>query len=578
MSGLQSQIRDMTGVFKKSLAFKYLIFCGLLMTVSISLLTLFSVGNNERIIYNSVENEARTLFKQLVITRRWIADHGGVFVEKLPWVKPNPYLSGKDAEITDIKGRVFVKASPAMVTKDLSRYTRDVGGYWFHITSLKLMNPGNAPDAFEKESLSVFEQGAVREISRLEKIDNHHYLRYIAPLYIESACLDCHAKQGYRIGDVRGAISVSVPVENVLSQIKQNRRYAAFAALLTIILLTASLYLIIKRLFMLPVRRMNSHIREFMPEGCCINTVLGSGVEGSGDELDALASSLTEMVSTIKEYHFCMEEKIKSAVSDLEDTNMRLMEANKKLLDIDKRKSDFVAKVSHELRTPLTSIKGAMDYISARLLSVTAGGSNNNITYEIKKLDDLLAFFNIIKNNSERLIRMVNDILDLERIEQGNAEMHFTEIDMAAVIDETVKGISASSAERDIGIRVEAETGAVVRADEDRIKQVVINLISNAIGYSPVNSDIQIKVLSKDGSAIVIVKDNGPGIPKEEQERIFDRFYTIGSKKGTGLGLAISKGIIEAHGGIIGIVSDSHSGSSFYFKLPLAAEATLCKT
>ncbi|MEK6672740.1 MAG: ATP-binding protein [Nitrospirota bacterium] len=570
---MQSPIRDMAGGFKKSLAFKYLIFCGFLTTVTISLLTLFFVGNNERIIYNSVENEARALFKQLVITRRWIADHGGVFVEKLPWVKPNPYLSGKDAEITDIKGRVFVKASPAMVTKDLSRYTRDMGGYWFHITSLKLMNPENAPDAFEKESLSVFEQGAVREISRMEKIDNLHYLRYIAPLYIESACLDCHAKHGYRIGDVRGAISVSMPVENVLSQIKQTRRYAAFAALLTIVLLTASLYLIMNRLFMLPVRRMNSHIREFMPKSCCINTV-----EGSGDELDELASSLKEMVSTIKEYHFCMEEKIKSAVSDLEDTNIRLMEANKKLLDIDKRKSDFVAKVSHELRTPLTSIKGAMDYISARLQSVTAGGSKNISIQELKKLDDLLAFFDIIKNNSERLIRMVNDILDLERIEQGNAEMHFTEIDMAAVIDETVKGISASSAERGIGIHVEAEIGALVRADEDRIKQVIINLISNAIEYSPVNSDIQIKVLSKDGSAIVIVKDNGPGIPKEEQERIFDRFYTIGSKKGTGLGLAISKGIIEAHGGIIGIVSDSHSGSSFYLKLPLAAEATSCKT
>lgn len=568
MSVVQSRIRDTAGGLKKSLAFKYVVFCGLLTTLAISTLTLFFVLRNERSLYNSIENEARTLFKQLVTTRRWIADHGGVFVERLPWVKPNPYLSGKEAEIRDISGRVFIKSSPAMVTKELSKYAKDRGGYWFHITSLKLTNPENAPDAFEKESLRVFEQGAVREIFKIEEIDNLHYLRYIAPLYIESACLDCHAKHGYRIGDVRGAISVSVPFENILSQIRQNRKYAFFAAIVTATLLTISLYLIMNRLVMLPVRSMNSHIREFMPKGCCINAV-----QGSGDELDELASSLKEMVKTIKDYHFCMEEKIRGAVSDLEDTNIRLMEANKKLLDIDKRKSDFVAKVSHELRTPLTSIKGAMDYISARLQSGTEADNKDPGFQEFKKLDDLTAFFYIIKNNAERLIRMVNDILDLERIEQGNAEMHFTEIDMAAVIDETVKGIAASSAERGIGIRIEAEAGALVRADEDRVKQVVINLISNAIEYSPDNSDIQIKVLRKDGSAIVIVKDNGPGIPKNEQERIFDRFYTIGSKKGTGLGLAISKGIIEAHGGIIGIVSDSHSGSSFYFKLPLTAEA-----
>lgn len=578
MSVVQSRIRDTAGGLKKSLAFKYVVLSGLLTTLTISLLTVYFLSNSERSLYNSVENEARTLFKQLVITRRWIADHGGVFVERLPWVKPNPYLSGKEAEIRDIRGRVFIKSSPAMVTKELSKYAKDRGGYWFHITSLKLTNPENAPDAFEKESLRVFEQGAVREIFKTEEIDNLRYLRYIAPLYIESACLDCHAKHGYRIGDVRGAISVSVPFENILSQIKQNRKYAFFAAIVTAVLLTASLYLIMNRLVMLPVRSMNSHIKEFMPKGCCINTAGGSKGEGSGDELDELASSLKEMVSTIKDYHFCMEEKIRGAVSDLEDTNMRLMEANKKLLDTDKRKSDFVAKVSHELRTPLTSIKGAMDYISARLQSGTEGDNRDAGFEKFKKLDDLAAFFDIIKNNAERLIRMVNDILDLERIEQGNAEMHFTEIDMAAVIDETVKGISASSAERGIGIRIEAEAGALVRADEDRIKQVVINLISNAIEYSPANSDIQIKVLRKDGSAIVIVKDNGPGIPKNEQERIFNRFYTIGSKKGTGLGLAISKGIIEAHGGIIGIVSDSHSGSSFYFKLPLAEEAASCKT
>jgi len=105
-----------------------------------------------------VDQQAKALFRQVVLTRKWIADHGGVFVEKVPWKEASPYLD--EPEITDRSGRTYLKQTPAMVTKELSNYARERGMYWFHITSLKLINPDNAPDTFEKASLVSFEKGA----------------------------------------------------------------------------------------------------------------------------------------------------------------------------------------------------------------------------------------------------------------------------------------------------------------------------------------------------------------------------------------------------------------------------------
>lgn len=271
------------------------------------------------------------------------------------------------------------------------------------------------------------------------------------------------------------------------------------------------------------------------------------------------------MARSISAYHTCLEDKIKTAVEDLEKTNKKLTEVNRELIEINNRKSDFVAKVSHELRTPLTSIKGAMDYISTRLKATIEKSSVSDM--DLQQLSDLFTFFEIIKKNSERLIRLVNDILEIERLEQGKAELHCTEIDISVLIDEVLMALHSTAINKGIIINKEVATNIII-ADEDRIRQVIINLLSNAIKFSPEGSEVMIKTVPSDDCLMVIVKDNGPGISQEEQERIFDKFYKKGDKEGTGLGLAISKGIVEAHGGIIGVISDGTRGASFYFKLP----------
>ena len=146
-----------------------------------------------------------------------------MFVEKLPWVEPNPYL--RNATITDVKGKRYVKENPAMVTKQLSRYAEREQLYMFHITSLKLMNPENAPDEFETAALRSSRKRRRRSFHDGEIWASSCYYRYIAPLYVEKACLECHSRQGYKVGDVRGAISVSIPMDYARAMIASERRY-----------------------------------------------------------------------------------------------------------------------------------------------------------------------------------------------------------------------------------------------------------------------------------------------------------------------------------------------------------------
>ncbi|MEW6739517.1 MAG: ATP-binding protein [Nitrospirota bacterium] len=551
----------MSDLFKKirnprlNLSTKLIIGCSITLIVALGISFYFIAQRQERLIMGQVENEARAIFKQIVITRKWIADHGGIFVEKLPWIKPNPYI--KDSEIRDVQGKRYIRETPAMVTKELSKYAKDKGLYWFHITSLKLTNPENAPDEFERNALQQFEKTTLKELISIEQMDNSKYLRYISPLYVEEACLNCHAKQGYKVGDVRGAISVAIPMDKTFAEIAENRQSMLIAAVLTVLTLMAAMFLMMKKIVLTPMKRLRSAINEFS-EG----TYSPSKRLKTGDEFEDLCSAFSQMAGTLTDYHNCLNNKIKDATKGLEETNRKLIETNRLLNEASIRKSDFIARASHELRTPLTSIKGAMDYISAKLSSYL------QYHHEETALDDLHIFFEVIKKNSERLIRMVNTMLDIERIEMGTSELRFADVNLSYLIAEALTYFQINADEKGIYFNANIPNNIIVRMDEDRIKQVIINLLSNAIKFAPEESEILVFAYPEKDHAVVEIWDEGPGIPPSEHERVFEKFYKNGNKEGTGLGLAICKSIIEAHDGIIGVNSDGKNGSCFYFKLP----------
>ena len=225
---------------------------------------------------------------------------------------------------------------------------------------------------------------------------------------------------------------------------------------------------------------------------------------------------------------------------------------------LNRLKSEFVSLVSHEFRTALVGISGFSEMIR-----------DEDVTVEEAK-----TYAGDINKDAERLNRMINDMLDLDRIEAGRLTLHTQAVDLNPLLDDAVDRARASSDRHVIKSSFDPSQPTVV-ADPDRIAQVVANLLSNAIKYSPDGGEIVVSSLAKDGHVDVSVRDHGVGIAPDFKERLFSRYerYEKTSSKiiGTGLGLAITRQIVEMHGGKIWVDSELGGGSDFHFTLPLAA-------
>lgn len=224
-------------------------------------------------------------------------------------------------------------------------------------------------------------------------------------------------------------------------------------------------------------------------------------------------------------------------------------------------KSGFIASVSHELRTPLTSILGALNLL---------------ITGTIKSdSDDGKNMLNIAYNNSERLLLLISDILDLEKISSGKMELNMTDIDMNDLIKSSIiENTGLASKYKVKFLFNHTDSLPLVHADSNRIIQVLNNLLSNAAKFEPDNGQIIIEAVVSDQNLKVSITDHGPGIPAEFQSTIFESFTQADvsdakSTGGTGLGLSISKEIIQLHNGQINFTSEPNQGTCFFFTLPL---------
>lgn len=231
---------------------------------------------------------------------------------------------------------------------------------------------------------------------------------------------------------------------------------------------------------------------------------------------------------------------------------------------MDRMKSEFVSTVSHELRTPLTSIRGSLGLI--------AGGIAGPLPAAAQGLVD------IAKNNCERLIRLINDILDIEKIESGQMRLALQTVPLQPLLQQAVAANEGFAGQHGVSLRLQAPNAPVlVSVDTDRLTQVLTNLLSNAVKFSPKSEVVEIRLSGRAERVRVEVQDHGPGIPKEFRQRIFQKFSQADSsdtrqKGGTGLGLNISKAIVERMGGSIGFGSAPGGGTIFFFELPRIPE------
>ncbi|NTU79821.1 MAG: PAS domain S-box protein [Chloroflexales bacterium] len=225
----------------------------------------------------------------------------------------------------------------------------------------------------------------------------------------------------------------------------------------------------------------------------------------------------------------------------------------------DRLKNEFVAMVSHELRTPLTAIRGSLGLIS--------GGVAGALAPQVRAMID------IAHKNSERLVRLINDILDIEKIESGKMSFHRGPLDLGHLLAQTIEATSAYGAQYGVSFALEPAPETQIFADADRMVQVFTNLLSNAAKFSPPGEAVLVRVSRHEGMVRVGVSDHGPGIPESFHDHIFQKFAqadssTTRAKGGTGLGLSIVRAIVERHGGSVSFESEPGAGATFFVDLP----------
>ena len=241
---------------------------------------------------------------------------------------------------------------------------------------------------------------------------------------------------------------------------------------------------------------------------------------------------------------------------EAEQAHKLLSYQNAQLVELDRLKDEFVSSVTHELRTPLTSISGYVELL-----------------LEDEREDERRAYLQIVDRNASRLLGLVSDLLFAARLQDGRLELEHADVALQQVVRHAVESAGPRADSAGVALTAKVEAVPAVAGEEVRLAQLVDNLVSNAIKFTPAGGRVSVDLCARNGLVCVEVSDTGIGIPEEERERLFERFFRSQTAlerqiQGTGLGLYISKAIVEAHGGRIGVRSAAGEGTTFVVELP----------
>lgn len=279
------------------------------------------------------------------------------------------------------------------------------------------------------------------------------------------------------------------------------------------------------------------------------------------DALDAVSSVLSYLLKDVELSNvFKIQLKaLKDGIVEKNNAYKTIKEQNEKILEADKVKNEFLANISHELRTPLNSILGFSDILGTQLYG------NLNPKQE--------EYINDIKVSATHLLGMINEVLDMSKIEANAMKVVKSAFWISRAVDEVVNIVSPLAQKKNIKLIKNMAVDFEVFADYQKIQQILYNLVSNAIKYSPENDEVEISINSDDENFRILVHDNGIGIDKKYHGKIFAKFVQLDSaytkkESSTGLGLTITKELVELHGGKISLISEVNNGSTFIVEIP----------
>ncbi|MEL1134577.1 ATP-binding protein [Desulfitobacterium sp. THU1] len=506
-----------------------------------------------------MHEKAQVITKQLIATREVIAKN-------------------QDRINYDTEGNFeFKHFNPAAVGMEIGDIFGELTNYSIKQTRIDYRDSRNTPDDFEYQGIQKFNrQPQLTEIWGEDVVEGKRVFRYMVPLQIKNECLACHGeprgeidvsghpKEGYQVGDLGGVISLVMPMELFLQGIKTDiYRQLAFSLLLIAVIL-GSMYLLVTRL----VLRSLGEVKMATAQVGQGNFDLDLSQIKARGEIKGLTQHIQDMANQLKDLYQNLETKVEQRTLQLELANdvlrvkqEELEAANVKLSEINTYKSEILAIMSHELRTPLTSIMAFTDLLLQDIPQDWQQERQN---------------LNYIKTNSENLLKLINTTLDLAKIEAGRQELTLEYVDMADVLEAIDSVIAPLAQEKGINWKIDlAPEVSLLRADPEKLRRAIENLAGNAVKFTPSGGQVAIIVENapERGWISIRVIDTGIGIPKEEQETIFERFTQMDSSNsrkygGTGLGLALAQELVMLHKGNIWVESEVNKGSTFVVYLP----------
>ena len=416
-------------------------------------------------------------------------------------------------------------------------------------------------DPYDYAAIAHFSKNKIPFIPRDRK-----QFRFYSEVLATASCLGCHRDHNHQpdlaVGDRLGFAKISFPLEKTYSSLSWNNAILLSTAIVTAFLAMLAAYVIVRYVIVKPVL----HLKE-VSDAITRGDLDQRADIRTGDEFEELSHAFNRMLrhlTTVQEDLKKLNNGFESKVDELAQVNLRLYEMNN-------LKNEFLATMSHELRTPLNSILGFSDVLLSNMQTLN---------------DKQRRYVGHIQSSGRTLLNLINDVLDLAKIESGKMELHPVELSLADLVERTVGSMTALADKKNIDLHWQVDPDLpVLLQDLGKLQQILSNLLSNAVKFTPEGGRVQVRAeLRAAGRFELIVEDTGIGIPLEDQERIFEKFRQGASisgqrdtltreYEGTGLGLSITKELSKLLGGGVRVQSEFGKGSIFIVDLPIRAES-----
>jgi signal transduction histidine kinase len=412
-------------------------------------------------------------------------------------------------------------------------------------------------DAYGMERLKEFmADGKLNEDSQLLLSQKKNF--YYRAIRATKSCLPCHEKRAdnseIREGDVIAVLRITLETDEIERGVHRNRAYLITTALVTALLTMGGSYLIVRYVIVKPVK----HLKEVSDAISAGELNVRSEIQ-TGDEFEALSHAFNRMLRNL----ISMQDRLRKVNADLDRKVDELAQANLALYESNRLKSDFLATMSHELRTPLNSILGFSDVL------LTGNGLNDKQNRWVRN----------IQSSGDRLLNLINDILDLARIEAGKMQVRLAEFSIHDVCEGLTAMFRPLAEKKNIDLRTQIEPDIpVLRQDVVKLQQILSNLLSNAIKFTPEGGRVLLRAEAGPQHVVLTVADSGVGIAREDQDLIFEKFRQAGNPltrehAGSGLGLSIVRELSKLLGGEVSLQSELGRGSTFTVRLPVRLSA-----